>query len=111
MATTSSFSSVGAGAEGQPATFVPGYQSKLILSVPNPCTPDTVSLAVAGVQPGTQEYYYRVQAWGLGGDSAFSDTVVANPHSNSTALNPPVLAALALVAALGLLGKARRRQA
>ncbi len=114
VATSSTFSSVGAAAEG-PADFVPGYQSKLILCVPNPCTPGTVSLAVTGVQPGTQEYYYRVQAWGLGGDSAYSDTVLANPPADDTptktALNPLVLAGLCLVAALGLLGKARRRTA
>ena len=44
VATTSSFSSVGAAAEGRPADFVPGYQSKVILCVPNPCVPGTVSL-------------------------------------------------------------------
>ncbi len=121
VATTSSFASVGAAAEG-PADFVPGYQSKLILCVPNPCVPGTVSLAVTGVQPGTQAYYYRVQAWGLGGDSAYSDAVLANPPpatptptppppESSSALNPLVLAGLGLVAALGLLGKARRRTA
>ena len=108
VATTSSFS--GAATEGGPADFVPGYQSKLILCVPNPCVPGTVSQVVSDVQTGTQEYYYRVQAWGRGGDSAFSDTVVANPKSK-TALHPLVLAGLGLVAALGLLGKARRRQA
>ncbi len=119
VATTSSFSSAGA-AGGRPADFVPGYQSKVILCVPNPCVPGAVSQAVSGVQPGTQEYYYRVQAWGRGGDSPFSDTVLANPPpatptppppSSSSALNPLVLAGLGLVAALGLLGRARRRTA
>ncbi len=116
VATTSTFASVGAPAE-RPADFVPGYQSKLILCVPNPCTPGTVSQVVSDVQPGTQEYFYRVQAWGLGGDSPYSDTVLANPipttppPSSSSALNPLVLAGLGLVAALGLLGKARRRTA
>ncbi len=112
VATPSTFSSVGAAGEG-PADFVPGYQSKLILCVPNPCTPGTVSLNVSDVQPGTQAYYYRVQAWGRGGDSAFSDPVLANPPppESKTALNPLVLAGLGLVAALGLLGRARRRTA
>ncbi len=112
VATTSSFSSDAAAAEG-PAAFVPGYQSKLILCDPNPCVPGAVSQAVSGVQPGTQAYYYRVQAWGLGGDSAYSDTVLANPppSKSSSALNPLVLAGLAFVAALGLLGTARRRTA
>ncbi len=112
VATTSSFSSAGA-AGGRPAGFVPGYQSKVILCVPNPCVPGTVSEAVSDVQPASQEYYYRVQAWGRGGDSPFSDTVLANPPppESKTALNPLVLAGLALVAALGLLGKARRRTA
>ncbi len=100
-----------AAAEEQPADFVPGYQSKVILCVPNPCVPGTVSQVVSDVQPGDQKYFYRVQAWGRGGDSAFSDTVLANPTSESTALNPLVLAGLGLVAALGLLGKARRRTA
>ncbi len=112
VATSSSFSSAGAAADGRPAALVPGYESKVILCIPNPCTPGTVSQVVSGVQPADQEYYYRVQAWGRGGDSAFSDTVVANPppSTHGTALNPLVLAALGLVAALGLLGKARRRQ-
>ncbi len=80
VATSSSFSSgVATATEGRPADFVPGYQSKVILCVPNPCVPGTVSVNVSGVQPGTQEYYYRVQAWGRGGDSPFSDPVLANP--------------------------------
>ncbi len=121
VATTSSVASVGV-ATGRPADFVPGYQSKVILCIPNPCVPGAVSYQVSGVQPGTQEYYYRVQAWGLGGDSAFSDTVLANPPPSDpdpdpdpappkTALNPLVLAGLCLVAALGLLGRTWRRTA
>ncbi len=109
VATTSSFSSVGAGAEG-PADFVPGYQSKLILCVPNPCVPGTVSQVVSDVQPGTQAYYYRVQAWGLGGDSAFSDPVLANPPpaESKTAIGPLELLALSLVAFAGLGWRWRR---
>ena len=50
VATTSSFSSAAATAGERPADFVPGYQSKVILCVPNPCTPGTVSEAVSDVQ-------------------------------------------------------------
>ncbi len=117
VATSSSFASVGAAADG-PADFVPGYQSRLILCVPNPCTPGTVSLNVSGVQPGTQEYYYRVQAWGRGGDSPFSDTVLANPPADDTPTPPPPqsktaigpleLLALSLLAFAGLGLRARR---
>ena len=100
VATSSSFSSVAAG--GRPADFVPGYQSKVILCVPNPCMPGTVSQVVSDVQPGAQEYYYRVQAWGRGGDSAFSDTVAANPPPESkTALDPLTLFGLGSLAAVG----------
>ena len=108
VATTSTFSSVGA-AEG-PADFVPGYQSKLILCVPNPCVPGTVSQVVSGVQPGTQQYYYRVQAWGRGGDSAFSDPVLANPPpaESKTAIGPLELLALSLLAFGGLGLRTRR---
>ena len=100
VATTSSFS--GAATEGGPADFVPGYQSKLILCVPNPCVPGTVSQVVSDVQTGTQEYYYRVQAWGRGGDSAFSDPVLANPTDSTTAIGPLELLALSLLAFAGL---------
>ncbi len=88
VATTSTFSSAGA-AGGRPAGFVPGYQSKVILCDPNPCVPGAVSQAVSGVQPGTQAYYYRVQAWGRGGDSPFSDTVLANPPPSCTLTADP----------------------
>ena len=102
VATSSSFSSVGAAADGRPADFVPGYQSKVILCVPNPCVPGTVSQVVSDVQPAGQEYYYRVQAWGRGGDSAFSDTVAANPPPESkTALDPLTLFGLGSLAAVG----------
>ena len=111
VATTSSFASVGAAAE-RPADFVPGYQSKVILCVPNPCTPGTVSEVVSDVQPADQEYYYRVQAWGRGGDSPFSDPVLANPIEDATptktAIGPLELLALSLVAFAGLGWRWRR---
>ena len=112
VATSSSFSSAGATVDGRPADFVPGYQSKVILCVPNPCVPGAVSQVVNDVQTGTQEYYYRVQAWGRGGNSAFSDTVVANPTppptESKTAIGPLELLALSLVAFGGLGWRWRR---
>ena len=57
---------------------------------------------MSGVQPGTQKYYYRVQAWGRGGDSAFSDPVLANPTDSTTAIGPLELLALSLLAFAGL---------
>ena len=118
VATSSPFTSVGAAADGRPAGFVPGYESKVILCVPNPCVPGTVSLNVSGVQLGTWDYYYRVQAWGRGGDSPFSDPVLANPTKDDTPTPPPPesktaigpleLLALSLVAFAGLGWRWRR---